>query len=132
MNLDELERLAREAHEAEWAAVDNGMPPWTEWVAALARKRAANACAEFRFIAAANPATVLALIAEVKRLRASATRVLEWRGINGRERPLEWSLGNGQCPFCLGAWGEVAWGREVPMGHTKDCLLAELKEAASE
>jgi hypothetical protein len=71
------------------------------------------------------------LLAEVDRLKALCGRVVEWRGRNGKQRPFEWSMGNGQCPVCFEMPEGEDWGAgRIGQGHAKDCWIAELREAS--
>lgn len=51
-------------------------------------------------------------------------------------RKKEWSMGNGQCPKCLGVhegWlGHPLHFNAASIGHKKDCLLAEALEELGE
>lgn len=95
--LDDLERVAREATSGPWAALKSAYGArggtWSvlacgQNIAQVLRRSMtpARQTANARFIAAANPETVLALLSELRTLRASAAELAEIRHRMGEPR----------------------------------------------
>ena len=74
-DLDALAARAREATAGEWEAAREANTYWTVMIRRdTPLLRYANEC-DAAYIAAANPAVVLGLIEEIRRLRAAVARV---------------------------------------------------------
>lgn len=92
-NLSRLESLAREATPGEWTAAREANTYWTVMIRGdTPLVRYANEC-DAAYIAAANPAAVLALIARVRELEGRLEAMLP------RRDRIVWPLPNDPDPY---------------------------------